>query len=149
MRRLFLPLAISALLYTSGAYSEEPTSPHIVLLPEDMQWKDSPTSLFPGARITPLGGDISGTGQYTLRVKFPKGYKLAPHTHFQAESLTVLSGELFLGFGKEFDPARGQLLTPGSFVFIPRNFIHYLEAREEVVFQLQGNAPLTISFIKR
>jgi len=49
-----------------------------------------------------------------LRLKFPAGYKVAPHVHPNDEDVTVISGTFHIGFGDKFDESRGQAIKCGS-----------------------------------
>lgn len=149
MKLPLLSVALASALLLPHAHAEEETSPHIILLPDNLQWKKAPEAFPPGAMLAPLTGDNTAVGPYTIRLKFPKGYKLPPHTQFQAAHLTIISGQLFVGVGKNFDTSKGEVLSPGSFVLIPRKFPHFLEAREEVVVQLHGTAPLTLTYLNK
>jgi quercetin dioxygenase-like cupin family protein len=35
---------------------------------------------------------MGSSGDFTIRLKMPDGYKVAPHTHPSRENVTVLSG---------------------------------------------------------
>jgi anti-sigma factor ChrR (cupin superfamily) len=45
---------------------------------------------------------MAATGDFTIRLKMPDGYKVAPHTHPNRENVTVLSGTLKVGMGDQF-----------------------------------------------
>ena len=48
-----------------------------------------------------------------MRMKFPGGYRVAPHTHPRPERVTVLAGTLHIGMGATFDAA---WVEPGTHV---------------------------------
>lgn len=64
---------------------------------------------------TNLVGDPTKPGPYTIRLKFPAGYKVAPHTHPDSREVTILSGTWYTGYGEKFDPAALKELPAGSF----------------------------------
>ena len=66
--------------------------------PADVVWKDGPPALPPGAKMALLEGDPAKEGFYTMRLLFPEGYKVPPHTHPQMEHVTVISGELHIAW---------------------------------------------------
>ena len=47
-----------------------------------------------------LQGDPSGNGLFTVRLRMPDGYKIAPHTHPTDENVTVISGTFHVGMGR-------------------------------------------------
>lgn len=90
------------------------------------------------------GNPEAETGDYTLRLKFPAGYRFPVHWHPMAEHLTVLEGKFLLAMGKEADPAAIQSYTPGAFIYIPAEHPHYGGAEGETVIQLHGQNPFKI-----
>jgi len=90
---------------------------------------------------TRLVGDPAKPGPYTVRLKFPAGYKLAPHTHPDSREVTVLSGTWNMGYGDKFDPAKLKALPAGSFYTEPANVAHFVELLEPVVIQVSGTGP--------
>jgi quercetin dioxygenase-like cupin family protein len=50
-----------------------------------------------------LQGNPGGTGLFTVRLRFPNGYRLAPHTHPTDENVTVISGTFLVGMGETAD----------------------------------------------
>jgi len=49
-------------------------------------------------------------GHVRFRLKMPKGYHIAPHTHPKPEIVTVLSGTARLGMGTTADRDKAQVL---------------------------------------
>lgn len=96
-----------------------------------------------GMQLAVLHGDPAGKGDYTIRLKFPAGYRFPAHYHPNAEHLSVLSGTFLLSMGeKEGGPLREYL--PGDFLYIPAKKPHYGGARTETVIQLHGIGPFEI-----
>jgi anti-sigma factor ChrR (cupin superfamily) len=91
------------------------TIEHKILGPEDMQWGEAPPGLPAGGKMAVLDGDPNKKGSFTVRLKAPDGYRVAPHTHPTAERLTVISGTFHLGTGEKFDEATAREMVPGSF----------------------------------
>src|SRR5262245_5983326 len=94
-------LAIAACSKASGNADVPDTSPTAPSASkadkQDIQWGPAPPVLPPGAQIAVLEGDPSGNGTFTLRLKLPNGYKIAPHTHPTVENLTILEGNFATG----------------------------------------------------
>ena len=75
----------------------------------------APPSLPAGAEAAVLYGDPAKEGMFALRIKAPKGYRIAPHTHPKPEVITVISGKFSLGLGQTGDRAGVETLPAGSF----------------------------------
>src|SRR5690348_16944719 len=43
--------------------------------PDQIAWRDGPSSLLPGAKIAVLEGDPTKEGFFTMRLKLPSGYR--------------------------------------------------------------------------
>ena len=56
-------------------------SDHSVVTPNDVKWEAAPPVLPKGAEAAVLYGDPSKDGVFAMRVKFPAGYIIPPHTH--------------------------------------------------------------------
>jgi hypothetical protein len=54
------------------------TKQHTAMTPAELKWGPAPPALPPGAQIAVLDGDPGKDGFFTLRLKFPDGYKIAP-----------------------------------------------------------------------
>ena len=120
---------------------------HIVTA-DQLTWGEPPPALPKGAQLAVLNGDPAAkTGSFTVRVKFPDGYKVMPHTHPTAENVTVLSGALRVGMGREWSEATMQELTAGAFAHMPANAAHYVQTRGETVIQIHGTSPFTLTYI--
>ena len=58
-------------------------------------------------------------GPYVIRLKFPAGYKVAPHSHPNDENVTVISGNVPLRYGRQVrrdqgDGAKARWICPGT-----------------------------------
>lgn len=124
------------------------TSPGpMALTPSEMKWASAGRQALPGMEQVTLVGDPSKPGPYTLRLKFPNGYKVAPHTHPDAREITILSGTWCIGYGEKFDSAALKELPAGSFYMEPANVPHFLETRGNVLIQVSGMGPSGRKFI--
>jgi quercetin dioxygenase-like cupin family protein len=122
MGMLVLTLAVgiaAALIGWAGvAWAQDATK---VIKADEVPWKDHP--VFPKAHIAILVGDPTKAEVVVQRVKFPPNYRVAPHTHPDAEVVTVLSGTLGSGMGETFE-ATGELLKPGGLFALPATHPH-------------------------
>jgi quercetin dioxygenase-like cupin family protein len=124
------------------------TSGVIALIPGDMHWSPQGGFAMPGMEQANLVGDPKKPGPYTLRLKFPAGYRLAPHTHPDAREVTILSGTFYTGYGERWDNASLKELPAGSFYTEPANMAHFIEVREPVLIQVSGVGPSTRKFLE-
>jgi ChrR Cupin-like domain len=83
---------------------------HIMVLADELKWSSAPASLPAGAQVMMLEGNPAKAEPLTMRLKFPAGYKIAPHTHPAIEHVTVLSGTFHMGAGDKFDQSKGTRL---------------------------------------
>ena len=94
-----------------------------------------------------LYGDPAKEGMFALRIRMPKGYKIAPHTHPQPEVITVISGKFSLGMGPAADRASIESLPAGSFSSMPPGVAHYVFVDEDSVVQINATGPWGIDYI--
>jgi uncharacterized RmlC-like cupin family protein len=116
--------------------------------PDQIQYGPAPAFLPPGAALAVLEGNPMGaTGDYTVRLKMPDGYKLAPHWHPTRENVTVISGTLKVGMGDKFDESKMMTFPANSFAYLDPSMHHYAMGSGETVLQIHGRAPLKINYI--
>ena len=120
---------------------------HITVAPEELQWAPGPGSLPPGAEFVLIEGDPAAAGPLTLRLRFPAGYEIPPHTHPAIEHITVLSGRFGIGTGDELDKSAGRMMPVGSFVVMPIGHTHFAWTEEETVVQLHSMGPWGIDYV--
>jgi quercetin dioxygenase-like cupin family protein len=119
----------------------------VALTPSEMIWTRQGPLAAPGLEQLNLVGDPAKPGPYTLRLKFPKGFRIAPHTHPDSREVTILSGVYATGYGETFDDAKLKILPAGSFYTEPANVAHFIEIEEETVLQVSGTGPSGRKFI--
>src|SRR6266576_2182423 len=110
-------------------------------------WAKAPPSLPPGAEASVLYGDPGKEGLFVLRLKFPKGYAIPPHTHPKPEIVTVISGTFTLGMGNVPDKSNAKPLPAGSFFAFEPGMAHYAFTDEETVVQINSTGPWGINYV--
>lgn len=120
---------------------------HKLVTPKDIQWGAAPPSVPPGAQAAVLYGDPGKEGMFAFRLKLPKDYHIAPHTHPKPEIVTVISGTARLGMGTAADHGKAQVLPAGSFFALSPGMAHYFFADEDTVIQLNSNGPWGIDYV--
>lgn len=113
----------------------------------DLEWKEGPASLPPGARLAILEGDPSKEGFFAMRLKLPAGYAVPPHYHPKIERLTVLEGTFLMGMSDKVDEAKYRSWTPGSYISMPPGMPHFAKAKTDVVIQLATDGPWSIVYL--
>jgi hypothetical protein len=61
--------------------------------PIKVKFGPAPPFRAPGTQLAVLEGNpMADSGDFTIRLKMPDGYKISPHTHPNRENVTVISG---------------------------------------------------------
>jgi quercetin dioxygenase-like cupin family protein len=114
---------------------------------QNTQWSPAPPMSPPGAEIAVLQGDPSKAEPFTVRLRFPNGYKIPPHTHPTTENVTVLSGTFLAGMGTQFVESTMQAFGRDEFISVPAEHAHYAMAQGLTVIQLHGVGPVAFTYI--
>lgn len=147
-KRVLFGLALLALVGTPGR-SFAQTTKHTAMTPSELKWGPAPPVLPPGAQIAVLDGDPGKDGFFTLRLKFPDGYKIAPHWHPTDENIVVVSGTFVMGLGETRDNKAMHALPAGSFAVMPKMGRHYASAKGETVVQIYGQGPFVVNYVNK
>jgi quercetin dioxygenase-like cupin family protein len=115
--------------------------------PTTIEWKEGPASLPPGAKMVLLEGDPTKEGTFVMRLQFPDGYHIPPHTHPKTERVTVISGAFYLATEGKLDRSDAKKLPAGSFGYWPAGMKHAAWAEGETVVQLHGVGPWQINYV--
>ncbi len=146
---LKLGLLVMVLVLGGVAVAQTAAPAVVALTPAEMKWQSQGTYAAPGMEQLNLVGDPAKPGPYTLRLKFPKGFRIEAHTHPDSREVTIISGTFATGYGEKFDAAKLKILPSGSFYTEPANVPHYIEIKEEVVLQVSGTGPSGRNFVDR
>jgi len=136
--------AAAALALAAPAFAAED---HVLLEADAIAYAPGPASLPEGAEFAVLYGDPGAEGLFALRVKFPAGYQIPPHTHPKPEVVTIISGTFNLGMGEEADPDAATALPAGSFFALEPGMAHYAHAEGETIVQINSTGPWGIDYI--
>lgn len=117
--------------------------------PGGLRWGPAPPSLPRGAQVAVLHGNPQAPGMFTIRLRFPPGYAVAPHRHPTDEYVTVISGQVGMGMGPRMNRARAARLVAGGFVVNPANMNHYAFTRTGAVVQVTGMGPFAVTYVNR
>ena len=115
---------------------------------DSVKWSPAPADLPKGSEISILAGDPAKPGAFTLRLKLPANYVIAPHTHATDEIVTVLSGSLTHDMGDTIEKHRGKLFKKGGFLSLPAKMPHSLwTSNEPAVIQVTGTGPFGLDYV--
>lgn len=143
---LVATLCFAAMVFAAGPHPD--AHDQNAFTPKTVPWGPPPPSVSPGAQLAVLEGKPAGSsGDYTVRLKMPDGYRIAPHWHPQRENVTVISGTFKVGMGDTFDTSKMTVFPAGSFAFLDPQMHHYAMASGEVIVQVHGTAPFQINYV--
>lgn len=116
--------------------------------PDTVQYGPVPPFIPAGAQLAVLEGNpMASSGDYTVRLKMPDGYRIPPHWHPKRENVTVISGTFKVGMGDHFDKASMMDFPAGSFAYLDPDMHHYAMANGEVVVQVHGQSPVQFNYV--
>lgn len=112
---------------------------------KQMVWSVSPR----GIQELNIIGNPKKSGMYAVRSKYADGLRVQPHFHPDDRIITVLSGTMYQGYGKNFDEKKMKALPPGSIWTEPANQPHYTWAKDgEVLIQIIGSGPSGVTPVR-
>ncbi len=152
MRKLFaifILLPVLALAQTAAAPKKAAAPAHtaVIVTPDKLQWGPAPPIFPAGAQFAVVAGDPGKAGPFVVRLKVPDGYRIMPHWHPTAESVTVLSGEFRVGAGNKFDESALTTLPAHSVAVMPPHHNHYAMAKGETEVQVNAMGPFKLVYV--
>lgn len=141
---LAITAAVALLAVPAGAPGQDV---HTIVSAQEIKWVPAPPSVPPGPQVAVLYGDPAKEGLFALRIKFPSGYVIPPHTHPQPEVATVISGTFRLGMGEKADRSKTRALPAGSFFAFSPGMAHFGFVDEETVIQLNSTGPWGLTYV--
>jgi quercetin dioxygenase-like cupin family protein len=142
--RLTIPATL-LLAVSVAAFASQPAS-HASAQPE-LKWGPAPAVFPAGAQMAVLQGDPAGAGLFTVRLRMPDGYRIAPHTHPTDEHVTVIRGTFRVGMGTTFNGKGLMPLPAGGFVTAPANQPHFAVAQGETIVQVHAMGPFALTYV--
>ena len=119
-------VVVHVALTVAALAAAQPSVAQNAFTPHQVKFGPAPPFLPPGAQLAVLEGDpMASSGDFTIRLKMPDGYKVAPHTDPHGENVTVISGTLKVGMGDQFDASKMTAFNAGSFTYIDPSMRHY------------------------
>jgi len=141
-------ILVIAVLISAAVLFAQSGAPQNAFTPEQIKWGPPPPFVAAGAQLAVLEGDpTASTGDFTIRLKMPDGYKIAPHWHPKRENVTVVSGSFKVGMGDTFDTGKMMTFAAGSFAYLDPDMHHYAMASGPTVVQVHGMSPLQFNYV--
>jgi len=148
MRRILACVAVALVPMVGVAVAQQAKGPsHVLVTPSELKWGEAPPVFEKGASFTVISGDPGKAGIFVVRLKMPKGYKIAPHWHPTDENVTVVSGTFAVGAGEKFDKATMKNLPAGGYAFLPAEMRHFAMATTAVTVQVEGPGPFVLNYV--
>lgn len=132
---------------TAPALAQGTSGKETFMNTKDITWGDAPPSIPKGAKLAVLQGDPGKPEPFVIRLMLPPGFKIPPHAHSQAESLTVISGTFYLGTGDKIEMSKAHALNAGGFHALSAGDHHYAFVKAQTVVQVNGMGPFNITYI--
>jgi quercetin dioxygenase-like cupin family protein len=110
-------------------------------------WGPAPAVFPEGAQMAVVQGDPSKSAPFIVRLRFPDGYKIAPHTHPTDEHVTVIAGSFKVGMGSTFNEATMAALPVGAFATAPALHAHYAKAQGATIVQVDAVGPFALTYV--
>jgi quercetin dioxygenase-like cupin family protein len=130
-----------------GVANTTPPPDTVIVPAAEVDWQPAPPALEEGAEIAVLDGDPAEEGPFTIRLRMPDGYIIAPHSHPHFERVTVIEGTLLLGLSEELDLETAEALPAGSYFYLPPELPHFAIARGQTVIQVSANGPFAAEYV--
>ena len=146
MQKLFSVGCSLVVFAVLGRAQDSKMPAHIALTAGEVKWGQAPPSLPKGAQIAVVSGDPSKAGPFTIRLKFPAGFRVPPHWHPTDENVTVLSGTIAFGMG-EFDTTAMKNMSAGGYAMMPAEMRHFALAKTAVTLQVHGTGPFVLNYV--
>jgi quercetin dioxygenase-like cupin family protein len=106
------------------------------------------TLLPPGALYAVVSGDPTTSGECTLELSMPNGYRIPSHSHPSDEHVEVRQGTLLVGMGDRLDPKQTRALAVGDSATAPAGMHHFSIAKGRTVLRVTFDGPYTITYVR-
>jgi hypothetical protein len=84
---------------------------------------------------------------FTIRLKFPAGFAVAPHHHPTPELVTVMDGQMAIGMGEVADKPKAARLGVGGYVALAADMNHYAFTDTGATIQITSHGPFQIVYV--
>jgi hypothetical protein len=95
-----------------------------------------------------LEGDPKQEMLFTVRFRTGSEFEMKPHWHPRNERVTILEGNVGVGFGDEIDRENVTWFGPGDYYVNANGAHHFVLADEPAVLQITGIGPWKANFLE-
>ncbi|HEV8196728.1 MAG TPA: cupin domain-containing protein [Gemmatimonadales bacterium] len=110
-------------------------------------WNDAPAVFPKGAKMAVVSGDPSQAAMFTIQLKMPAGYTIAPHFHPTDEAVVVKQGTFLVGMGDKVDIKATKAMKVGDKGSIPANEHHYARAQTATTVEVTAMGPFVLTYV--
>jgi quercetin dioxygenase-like cupin family protein len=147
MRALPLSACMLAWAVALHAQAAQPASTNTTHKKHALTWGPAPAVFPKGAKMAVVRGDPSKAGPFTVELSFPDGYKIAPHYHPTAETVTVKKGTFLVGMGDSLDLSKTKTMKAGQKRTMAAEHHHYAEAKGATVVSVSSQGPFALTYV--
>jgi quercetin dioxygenase-like cupin family protein len=111
--------------------------------PDSLTWR----AMGPLMEQAIVDGNPAATGEFALAIRFKAGGVIQPHWHPNETRVTVIRGDVWVGFGDQADTAHTKTIAAGGFAVVPAEVHHYEGARTDALIIITGAGPLKTTMV--
>jgi hypothetical protein len=112
-----------------------------------LKWGPAPPVFPTGATMAVVSGDPSKAGPFTIELKLPSGYRIAPHFHPTDEAVEVKQGTFLVGMGDTFDVKKTKVMKVGDKGSIGATMPHYATAIGATIVEVTAVGPFALTYV--
>lgn len=112
-----------------------------------LKWGPAPAVFPKGAKMAVVSGDPGKAEEFTVDLSFPAGYKIPPHYHPTAETVTVKKGTFLVGMGDTLDVAKAKSMKAGASGSLPANMHHFAVTKGATVVSVKSMGPFAMTYV--
>jgi quercetin dioxygenase-like cupin family protein len=144
-----LPLSAGLLLWAAALHGQAASNASATVThpKHSLKWGPAPAVFPKGAQMAVVSGDPSKAAPFRVELVFPDGYKISPHFHPTAESVTVKKGTFLVGMGDSLDLSKAKTMKPGAKGTIPAGHHHYAAAKGRTVVLVSSTGPFALTYV--
>ena len=133
-------LAVAATAWGAGAEQ-------VLINAQNMNWGAAPAGFPAGAKVAVLYGDPSMAGPYVLRVKLPSKYKVPFHWYSKGQTMTVISGALYVANEQTYSKKIAHAIRPGGFLYLPEKVQQFSFTKRPTEIEISGEGPFDVQYV--
>jgi len=115
--------------------------------PGNAPWTAAPAGLPKGAKMILVSGNPAQVGPYTVRMRYPAGYRIGPHRYPSEVSFRIITGGLTYGLGTDTHSGI-KSLTKGTTGTVPANTYYYASTSVGATMEFKGTGPISIEYAR-